>query len=332
MHTLALVNQKGGCGKTTSAVHLAGALATQRQRVLLVDLDPQAHATMALGCAVEDEPSMADVLLDGVPIEEALQAAPGGVSLAPATARLAEFEETGVVGIRPEAHLRRALLTVRPKFDFVILDCPPRVDGLLAANAVRAADTVVLVIECGTFALQGALQAVLILDELAEGLEEGFRLRALATLFERDSMLDREILLAMQARFGALLFDTVVSTSMRLREAAAAATLVQILDPGSRAASDFDHLATEVRELVEGSARQPARQPSRQSVSRRAGRPASQLASQPGSQPASQPTSRAESRPANQPASRSTGWGDSQRSDVVANEPDRRHASDPAYR
>ncbi|MEE8466940.1 MAG: ParA family protein [Planctomycetota bacterium] len=324
MHTLALVNQKGGCGKTTSAVHLAGALVTQRQRVLLVDLDPQAHATMALGCAVEDEPSMADVLLDGVPIEEALQTAPGGVSLAPATARLAEFEEIGVVRIRPEAHLRRALLTVRPKFDFVILDCPPRVDGLLAANAVRAADTVVLVIECGTFALQGALQAVLILDELAEGLEDGFRLRALATLFERDSRLDRDILIAMQARFDALLFDTVVSTSMRLREAAAAATLVQLLDPGSRAASDFDHLATEVRGLVGRSTRQPTRQSTSQSVSRPAGRPASQ--------PASQAASQAASRPANQPASRTAGWGDSRRSDVVANEPDRHRASNPVYR
>ena len=296
MHTLALVNQKGGCGKTTSAVHLAGALATQGQRVLLVDLDPQAHATMALGCAVEDEQSMADVLLDGASISDALQEAPAGVSLAPATARLAEFEEVGVVRIRPEACLERALLAVRSRFDFVILDCPPRVEGLLAANAVRAADTVVLVIECGTFALQGALQAVLILDELAEGLEDGFRLRALATLFERDSMLDRDILMAMQARFGALLFDTVVRTSMRLREAAAAATLVQLLDPGSRAASDFDHLATEIRELV--------------------GWPTTQ----PNSQPTSQPTS--------QPAGR----GASQRSDVVASEPDRRRASDPAYR
>jgi len=93
MHVLAFVNQKGGCGKTTTAVNLAGALAAQGSRVLLIDLDPQAHATLALGCAVEDEPSMIDVLVERVGLDAVLVEGPGGVLLAPATAALAEFEE-----------------------------------------------------------------------------------------------------------------------------------------------------------------------------------------------------------------------------------------------
>jgi chromosome partitioning protein len=247
MHVLALVNQKGGCGKTTTAVNLAAALSAAGERALLVDLDPQAHATLALGCAIDDEPSLVDVLRERVTVRETVQTAPGGVWLLPATAELGEFEEEAARMLAPERALARALELANVAWDFVVLDCPPRVDGVLAANALRAADTAVLVVESGTFALQGALQALRVLDRIAETLDRPFATRAVATLFDRRLKIERELLVGMHAQLGSLLFDTAIRTSVRLREAAAAGVPVNVLDPSARACEDFRALAAEVR-------------------------------------------------------------------------------------
>jgi chromosome partitioning protein len=245
MHVLSLVNQKGGCGKTTAAVNFAGALAARGRRVLLVDLDPQAHATMALGWAVQDEPVLLEVLRGKSGVDEAAVAVPGGMWLLPASDDLAEFEEESGRSLNPESALRRALQTMSLEFDEVILDCPPRVDGVLAANALRASDTAVLVVETGAFALQGAVKALKILNKMREELEQPFEMRMLATLFDRRTRFARELLLAMHGRFGADMFDTVIRTSVRLREAAGLGVPVQLLDPASRAVDDFAALATE---------------------------------------------------------------------------------------
>ena len=247
MHVLALVNQKGGCGKTTTAVNLAAALSAAGERVLLVDLDPQAHATLALGCAIEDEPSLVDVLRERVTIRETVQTAPGGIWLLPATAELSEFEEEAARSIAPERALRRALAVSRLAYDFVVLDCPPRTDGVLAANALRAADTAVLVVESGTFALQGALRALELLEETAATVDQPFSVRAVGTMFDRRLRIARELLVGMHAQLGEILFDTTIRTSVRLREAAAAGVPVNVLDPAARAADDFRALAVEVR-------------------------------------------------------------------------------------
>ncbi|MAB80068.1 MAG: hypothetical protein CMJ89_12015 [Planctomycetes bacterium] len=248
MRTLALVNQKGGCGKTTTAVHLAGALARKQERVLLVDLDPQAHATMALSVAVEEgEVSIADTLLHRWPIRDAIRPAAGGIALAAARAELGEFEEVSQRVVNPEQLLRGALATVADRYDYAIIDCPPRADGVLSANALRAADVVCLVVEMGAFALQGAFKAVSILEEVADDMEVEFELRVVATLFNRRERLARDLLIATQARFGSLMFDTVIHENVALREAAASGLPIQLLDPQGRAARDFEYLAEEVR-------------------------------------------------------------------------------------
>jgi chromosome partitioning protein len=246
MQVLSLVNQKGGCGKTTVAVNLAGALALRGMRVLLVDLDPQAHATMALGCAVGDGRSLIDVLEGRAGIDEGIIAAPGSIWLLPATARLADFEESSARAIHPERVLAAALAAHHDVFDVAILDCPPRVDGVLAQSALRASTTAILVVETGAFALQGALQAQKILDEVQRQEEHAFALRVLATLFDRRMRLEHEILVALQARFGPALFDTVIRRSARLREVAALGAPVQVIDPACKSAADFAALADEL--------------------------------------------------------------------------------------
>lgn len=250
MQTLAFVNQKGGCGKTTTAVNLAGALARRGERVLLVDLDPQAHATMALSIAVEeDEPALAEALLHGVPLSAIVRAAPGGIALLPATLALSEFEEVAGRLVHPERILREVLEEVEGDYDWALVDCSPRADGVLTANALRAADFVVLVVEQGAFALQGALKALAIVREIAADMEAAFELRVVATLYDPRMRLARELLVGTQARFAGQLFDTVIESSVRLREAAACGLPVQVLDPHGDAALNFDCLAAEVQAL-----------------------------------------------------------------------------------
>jgi len=251
----AFVNQKGGCGKTTTAVHLAGALAARGERVLLVDLDPQAHATMGLGCS-PDRPTVTDVLLGDASLSEAVAPAPGGITLLPSEPRLAEFEEVSGRLIHPERRLALALEEAHRagvRFDHVLLDCSPRADGVLCANALYASSHTLLIVETGAFALQGAIQALKVLDEVAENQGRSPELRVVGTMFDRRTRFARELLVALHSRFGEALFDTVIRTSVRLREAPALGLPVQELDPGCRAAADFDALADEIMALEVGS-------------------------------------------------------------------------------
>lgn len=257
----AFVNQKGGCGKTTTAVHLAGALAARGERVLLVDLDPQAHATLGLGCA-PDRPTVADVLLGDAPLAEAVVPVPGQITLLPSEPRLAEFEEVSGRMIHPEQRLRHALLEAHEagvEFDHVVVDCSPRADGVLCANALFASSHAFLIVETGAFALQGAVQALRVLDEVAENQGRTFDVRVIGTMFDRRTKFARELLVALHGRFGAAMFDTVIRTSVRLREAPALGVPVQVLDPECRAAEDFAALADEVMALPRATAAEARR-------------------------------------------------------------------------
>jgi chromosome partitioning protein len=246
MRVLSLVNQKGGCGKTTAAIHLAAALAQTGRRVLVVDLDPQAHATLGLSAHADSGPSIADVLCDRVTAREAMRSAPCGLTLLPASQRLAEFEEESARMVGPERRLRQALEEVANDFDFALIDCPARADGVLTANALCASTSALLVIETGAFALQGALRARALFGQIAEQQGSRFDRRVLGTLFDKRTRFAREMLVALHARFGPEMYDTVVRSSVRLREAAACGRPVFELAPRSAAADDFRALAREV--------------------------------------------------------------------------------------
>jgi chromosome partitioning protein len=246
MRVLSLVNHKGGCGKTTTAIHLAGAFAARGLRVLVCDLDPQAHATAGLGYDAEERPCAREVLAKSCAIEDALVTAGRGLALLPAHERLAEYEESAAQSLAAERALREALARVAGRYDWVLVDCPPRADGVLVGNALAASSTVLLVVETGAFALQGALRAARLVHEAARAQGSRFEVRALATMFDRRTPVARELLVALQARFGSELLDAVIRTSPHLREAAAAGATIQAFAPRSGAARDFADLADEL--------------------------------------------------------------------------------------
>ena len=249
MQIWALANQKGGTGKTTTAINLAASLAAAGQRVLLLDLDPQAHATLGLGCHVEDEHSIARTFLEGLPLTQLVRPVPGNFHLVPATLGLAEFEQVAERTISPERMLEHELTSLRGRYDWVLFDCPPRADGVLTLNAIRAATTALMVVETGSFALQGALRARGLFEEMVADSGRELQMRYLATLFERSDDFSREILVAMQSRFGAGMLDTVIRTDSCLREACAYGVPARVFDPASKGALDYDALARELFHL-----------------------------------------------------------------------------------
>lgn len=246
MRVISLVNQKGGCGKTTAAIHLAAALVLAKQRVLLVDLDPQAHASLGLSVSGELGPTIGDVLCERVTARESLRAAPGGIALIASSQGLAEFEEESARLVGPERRLRYALEELAADFDYALIDCPARADGVLTANALCASTSALLVIETGAFALQGAVRARALFEEVAALQGSRFDLRVLGTLFDRRTRFARELLVALHARFGQDMYETVVRSNVRLREAAACGRPVFEIAPRCSAADDFRALAAEV--------------------------------------------------------------------------------------
>jgi chromosome partitioning protein len=251
MRTIAIVNQKGGCGKTTTTVSLAGCLAADGARVLVVDVDPQAHATLALGVEPERvEENLYEVLAeeDGaarlagviVPASDRLHVAPSGIVLSALEQKLALERAEG----RTE-RLSRALATVADRYDYALIDCPPNV-GLLTFGALRAAGEAIVPLETSHFAVHGVHKLLETIALLGERVGHVPAVRVLPTLYDGRTRFARDTLAEVRTLFGDLCFDTVIRGCVRLREAARAGVPITRFAPRSNGAADYAALAVEV--------------------------------------------------------------------------------------
>jgi chromosome partitioning protein len=245
---LTIANQKGGVGKTTTAVSLAAALAQHGSRVLLVDLDPQGNATSGLGLRVQPgQATVYDVLVEGLDIVDAIEpTSVRNLFVVPANIDLAGAEIELVSAFSREQRLRKALESVRSEFDIVLVDCPPTL-GLLTVNALTAADGVIVPIQCEYYALEGlgALRrnAELIREQLNPELQvAGY----LLTMLDARTRLSQQVVDEVESHFGELVFRTRIPRSVRLAEAPGFGQPITIFDPSSRAAMAYTRLAREL--------------------------------------------------------------------------------------
>jgi len=251
MRVIAIVNQKGGCGKTTVSINLASALAEAGQRTLLVDMDPQSHC--AVGLAVPEdqiEQSIYDVLISNsrnepIKITEILWQISDRLELAPASIDLSAFEQQ-MSGISDrECCLKNVLAEVESAYDYVIVDCPPAV-GLLTFNSLRAATDVIVPVETGYFALHGLSRQLETLSILCKRCNQQINVRVLASMYDIRTKMAREILGELRKHFADKMFSTVINFNTKLKEAASLGQPICEYDPASRGQMNFHALAEEV--------------------------------------------------------------------------------------
>ena len=244
---IAVANQKGGVGKTTTAVSVAAFLAEAGSAVLLCDLDPQANATSSLGGAPAVGPSAYDVLVDGIPVGDAVvPSVVPGLHFLPATVDLAGAELELASALGREHRLRRALEPALADFDVVLIDCPPSL-GLLTVNALAASDAVLVPVQCEYFALEGLGALRRNVDLVRSHLNPGLRILGLVlTMLDGRTRLSSEVVAEVEAHFGELVLPTRIPRSVRLAEAPGFGQPISVFDPSSRGAVAYRALAADV--------------------------------------------------------------------------------------
>jgi len=245
---IAITNQKGGVGKTTTAINLSSSLAVAEKKVLLVDIDPQANSTSGLGYDKREiEKSVYDVLTSGIPIEEAiietdieyLHLLPSNINLVGAEIELVNLPER-------EFKLKKGLLSISEFYDFVIIDCPPSL-GLITVNTLAAADNVIIPIQCEYYALEGLGQLVNTINLVKKNLNPKLEIHGiLLTMYDSRLNLSRQVADETRKYFADKVYETVINRNVRLSEAPSFGKPILLYDIECKGAKNYIDFAKEV--------------------------------------------------------------------------------------
>lgn len=243
---VALANQKGGVGKTTTAINLGASIAACERKVLLVDLDPQANATSGVGLPKNERLSMYQVLVDGLDIRQIVRptelptlfVAPSSVDLVGAEVELGDVDQR-------EYRLKVALERVRGAYDYVLVDSPPSL-GLLTVNGLTAADSVLVPMQCEYFALEGVSQLLNTIERVRESLNPDLEIEGFAlTMYDDRMNLARQVADEVRSHFGEKVYGTVIPRNVRLGEAPSFGKPIILYDIRSRGSEAYVSLAKE---------------------------------------------------------------------------------------
>jgi len=243
---VALANQKGGVGKTTTAINLGASLAACDRKVLLIDLDPQANATSGIGLSKNDPQSMYSVLLDGTGLRSiiretelpSLHVAPSSVDLVGAEVELGDAEDR-------QFRLRKAIEPVKRDYQYILIDSPPSL-GLLTVNALTAADSVLVPMQCEYFAMEGVSQLLTTIERVQGGLNPELQIEGIAlTMYDDRVNLARQVAEEVRNHFGDKVYRTVIPRNVRLGEAPSFGKPIILYDIRSRGSEAYVSLAKE---------------------------------------------------------------------------------------
>lgn len=243
---IAVANQKGGVGKTTTAITLSAILAKKGKKVMLIDADPQGNATSGVGMEKEMEKSVYELLVEDTPINETLQdSSIKNLKVCPSNINLAGAEVELVSMMSREQRLKEKLEEVQDKFDYIIIDCPPSL-GLITLNAFTAANSVLIPIQCEYYALEGLGQLINTINLVKKHLNKNLEIEgALLTMYDARTNLSNQVVKEVKNYFGEKVYKTVIPRNVKLSEAPSYGMPITVYDARSKGAKSYDKFVKE---------------------------------------------------------------------------------------